>query len=121
MPTPWLAETDLCDAYLQCPVLETDRNLLGFTWTNKAGVTEAYKCCSLILGLRSSPSYFTSIAGALCFICINNGVPPTTLQYLDDFLTCADSYEECKKGLDIVTSCAKSAVKNGSFYHFLVN
>ena len=109
MSTPWLAKTDLCDAYLQCPVLEKDRNVLGFTWTNELGVTGAYRCCSLVLGLRSSPSHFSSIAKALCFICINNGAPPTTIQYLDDFLTCANSYEQCSDGLKVVTTCAKAA------------
>ena len=68
MVTPWLAKTDLSDAYLQCPIRETDSNILGFTWCNKDGVTEYYVCKSLVLGLRSSPKFFSDIAGALCFI-----------------------------------------------------
>ena len=40
---------------------------------------------------------------------VENGAPTTTIQYLDDFLTCADSFEECQNGLKVVTQCAKLA------------
>ena len=107
MTTPWLAKTDLADAYLHCPIKQVDSDLLGFTWPDETGVSRAYKFKSLVLGCRSSPRFFTDIASALCYIAIQNGAPSTTLSYLDDFLICANSFQECEKGLHVVVSCAK--------------
>ena len=107
MVTPWLAKTDLADAYLQCPIREQDSDLLGFTWTGADGIRRAFKFKSLVLGLRSSPRNFTQLSLALCYICVQNGAPSTTIQYLDDFLICGESYEECERGLRVVVDCAK--------------
>ena len=107
MSSPWLAKTDLADAYLHCPIKDEDSDLLGFTWIGTDGVKSAYKFKSLVLGLRSSPKHFTQIALALCYICVQNGAPVTTIQYLDDFLVCAESQQECQSGLETVVKCAK--------------
>ena len=106
MTSPWLAKTDLSDAYLQCPVKPEDTDLLGFAWESDDGRLAFFKFTTLCLGLRSAPRLFSDLAAALNYICIANGVKGHLINYLDDFLILSDTRAECEASLSVVIDCA---------------
>ena len=106
LPTPWLAKTDLQDAYLACPVKISEANVLGFTWPDRLGRIGYYMYQSIALGLRSSAKIFDQIASALNMICINRGSTIRTIHYLDDILTIGASKQECEQSLRTIVDTA---------------
>ena len=106
LSTPWLAKTDLQDAYLACPVRPDENHVLGFSWESEPGNVQYYLYQSIALGLRSSARVFDDIATALNKICINRGASSRTIHYLDDLLTISSSKQDCKQSLDVITDTA---------------
>ena len=107
LDTPWLAKTDIQDAYLTCPVRPDENSVLGFSWNNAQGKAEYYVFQSIALGLRSSARIFDDISSALNIMCINNGATWRTIHYLDDFLTIGATKTECAQSLHVVIDTAK--------------
>ena len=89
-----LAKVDVEHAYRNVPVHMDDRPLLGMRWQGKVYVDTV-----LPFGLRSAPKIFSSLADALEWILLQNGVS-MSLHYLDDFLTAgAADTNECRENL----------------------
>ena len=105
--TPWLAKTDLQDAYLSCPVNPAEAHVLGFSWSDGSGKTHYYRYNSIALGLRSSAKIFDLIASALRMISINRGASSLTIHYLDDILTLSNSKLGCEQSLNIIIDTAE--------------
>ena len=105
---PWLAKTDLKDAYLTCPVATGDKDLLGFYW-EKDGVQECYRYASMALGLRSSAKLFTELAHALRYLYVKEGAAESTLYYLDDIVTVQGSKEDCERSLNVILRVVQEA------------
>jgi len=92
-----LAKVDIEHAYRNIPVHPDDRHLLGMRWDGST-----YLDTGLPFGLRSAPKIFSSIAEALEWILLQEGVT-WVLHYLDDFLIAGkEGAEECRRNLDIV-------------------
>ena len=102
-PGMYMARLDIADAYKHIRVRAEDWHLLGASWTNENGETLYYFDQTLPFGLRSSALVFTEFAQALKYVMLNNGVTHVE-QYLDDFITCAPTFHECKRNLEIMIS-----------------
>ena len=99
-----LAKMDLKQAYRHIPVAPEDRHLLGFQWEDKV-----YVDLKLPFGLRSAPFIFSSVADALLWIMLNNGVS-WGIHYLDDFLTVGSPQsDECQTNTEIMRSVCEKA------------
>ena len=105
---PWMAKTDIKDAYLMCPVNYNDRDLLGFVWY-RDDEAEFYRYGSMALGLRSSARLFSDIAHALRYMYVKEGAAETSLFYLDDIITLSGSYEECLSSLNTIIRVVRAA------------
>lgn len=105
--TVYLAKLDLQDAYKHIFVRPADWHLLGFTWPDDKGNEAVYFSKVLNFGLRSSPALFDAYSGALLDLMVDAGAASSTVRYVDDFLTIADSAESCQYSLDIMlTTCS---------------
>ena len=76
-----LAKIDVQHAFRNIPVHPQDRTLLGMEWDG-----HLYMDTTLPFGLRSAPKIFCSLADALEWVLLENGVTNSN-NYLDDFLT----------------------------------
>lgn len=95
---------DLCDAFKHCIVRPSDWDLLGSTWTSQINgeyVTEYYVEMVLPFGCRSSPKLFDKYASGLQFIMQYKGANIIE-KYLDDFYSCASTFSECNRNLNIM-------------------
>ena len=67
-----------------------------------------YRFASLPFGLRSSSKLFQDTADCLKHICVKNGASTSTISYLDDSLTIANTFHECEKSLGIIVRTSES-------------
>ena len=88
-----MAKTDVKSAFRIVPVHPSDRWLLGLEWKG-----EWFVDTTLPFGLQSAPKIFNSIADAIQFIAIQEGIKWVT-HYLDNFLVLGQSDQECSHGL----------------------
>lgn len=75
-----LAKMDIQRAYRNIPIAPTDRCFLGFLWQGKIYVDKV-----LPFGLRSAPLIFSTVADALLWIMLRQGIS-WAIHYMDDFL-----------------------------------
>ena len=101
-----MGKMDIQQAYRNIPVAAEDRRLLGMFWQGKVYVDKV-----LPFGLRSAPLIFSTVADALEWIMLRQGVT-WVAHYLDDFLTvgnCGSS--ECQDNMSVMTSvCGKAGL-----------
>ena len=125
----WVTSVDLTDAYLHVPIHTQTQKYLRFHFK---GVT--YKFTSLSFGLATAPLIFTSIVKEVNLIALQSGI--RLHQYLDDWLICAPSEQECMdqtqkllkllKDLGFIVNLTKSELKPSQRldfveYHFLLD
>ena len=89
-PLPYMAKSDISEAYRLVPVSPEDYNLLGFSWNGNY----YYDKC-LPQGCRSSCQIFQKISNALLWILKNKFGFENIVNVLDDFLFIAHSYDKC--------------------------
>ena len=100
-PGSYMATLDLADAYKSIRVRPEDWHLLGAVWITDTGDKQYYFDQTLPFGLRSSAKIFTEFAKALKYVMIQNGASHVE-QYLDDFITCAPTKEQCETNLRVM-------------------
>ena len=84
----WVTSIDLTDVYLHIPIHPQSHKYLRFF---HKGVS--YQFTSLPFGLATAPLIFTSIVKEVRLLALQQGI--RIHQYLDDWLICAPSKEEC--------------------------
>ena len=105
---PWLAKTDLKNAYFHMPIKNEETKYLGFKWKLQEK-EQVYVWKSAPYGLRSASRLFTEVATALRYIYINQGASTSTIFYIDDILVIDSSREKCEKSLKIVLDTCQKA------------
>ncbi len=106
---PHCAKTDLSSAYLSVHVRQDERHLLGFSWPGPDGEDQYYTMSVLPFGCKSSCRLFNEFACALEYISIIRGASPTTIHYLDDFLTVSEGEKSTQESLDIIIKTCQEA------------
>ena len=91
---PFLAKTDIVNAFRIIPIAVSDTPLLGFKWRGKI-----YKDCALAMGCASSSQIFQSLSDALVWIVQNKFFAGPIISVLDDFLFIGESRESCERSL----------------------
>ena len=110
--TPWMAKTDLKNAYFSCPVAIKDRNMLGFAISNDLGSTDYFRWAALPYGLRPAAYWFDLVAKGLKYMYVKNGAAQSTLYYLDDIITITNSQPSCQSSLNtILDTCSNAGFK----------
>ncbi len=104
MDKPFLAKSDLSNAFHHILVNPKYWHQLGFSWQ---GQFYAFAC--LPFGCRASPKRFDEFARALEFMAIERGMSPMSWHFLDDTITCAPSRTECQQSIDIFNETARLA------------
>ena len=91
-----MANFDLKSAFRQVPVHPDDCWLLGMMWKGQLYVDTA-----LPFGLCSAPVIFNSVAEALAYVMVQNGMKGLD-HYLDDFsIVSSPKSMECAKYLEV--------------------
>ncbi len=101
---PFLAKSDLTNAFQHILVNPKYWHMLGFSWD---GLFYAFAC--LPFGCRSAPKLFDNFARALEYMAIERGSSRHTWHYLDDTITCASSAIECQQSIDTFNQTARLA------------
>ena len=96
----FMAVVDISAAYRSVNVHSEHTKFQGFIW-NLEGSDEMYIDNRLCFGLRCAPNIFSSISDFVVAISHLWGVQ-NVVNYLDDFLIIADTYEDCLRQRDIV-------------------
>ena len=108
LQNPWLAKTDLKNAYYHFPIRSQDSKFLGFKW-EKEGKERSYVWRSAPYGLRSAAALFSEAGSALRYIYVKNGASKNSIFYLDDILVIDTSKESCQESLNIVLETCSRA------------
>ena len=94
-PNPYLAKTDIANAFRMIPIQLTECPLLCFSWKNCI-----YMDLAMPMGCASSSQTFQAFSDALVLVAQNKfGVGPVVC-VLDDFLFIEDSEEKCLGSLN---------------------
>ena len=101
---PFLAKSDLTNAFQHILVDPKYWHQLGFSWN---GLYFAFAC--LPFGCRAAPRLFDNFARALEYMAIERGSSRHTWHYLDDTITCARSKIECQQSIDTFNQTARLA------------
>ncbi len=101
---PFLAKSDLTNAFKHILVHPKYWHLLGFSWQGKY-----YASACLPFGCRASPLLFDHFARALQYMAIERGMSPMSWHYLDDTVTIAPSRQSCQQSIDIFNQTARLA------------
>lgn len=93
-----IAKIDIKSAYRLVPICGPDRKWLGMQWNDRL-----YVDGTLPFGLRSAPKIFSSLADAIEWMAVQEGIE-FIFHYLDDFAVLGppDSLE-CQRALDILS------------------
>ena len=94
-PNPYMAKTDIADAFRLVPLHPADYHLTGFQWQNKF----YYDRC-LPQGSASSCNIFETFSTALKWILQNKLQVGTVVKVLDDFLFIANTKQQCQAALN---------------------
>ena len=94
-PNPYMAKTDIADAFRLVPLHPVDYHLTGFQWQNKL----YYDRC-LPQGSASSCHIFEAFSTALKWILQNKLLVGTVVKVLDDFLFIANTKQQCQAALN---------------------
>ena len=92
-PHPYLAKSDIAEAFRLLPVCPSQHHLLCMKWLDKF-----YVDLCLPMGARSSCALFESFSSALQFLAEKEGISIMT-HYLDDFLFIGQSFDHCQRDL----------------------
>lgn len=104
-PGDWMTSIDLKDAYLQVPIHPRSRHLLRFTWRDRV-----LQFKTLCFGLSTAPQVFTRMMAPVASTIHRAGF--RLLQYLDDWLLLATSYQESLNATQSLLSlCAQLGVR----------
>ena len=95
-PFPYLAKTDIANAFRIIPIQLADCPMLGFHWRGAA-----YVDISLPMGLASSSSIFQTFSDALIWIAQNKFSAGPMVSVLDDFLFVGANREDCLRALNV--------------------
>lgn len=98
-PGSYFAIVDISKAYRSVPINPKHRKYQGLKWMFGTYDRSKYKWFQdnfLCFGCSSSPGIFTRISDAIRRIMLKKGY--TVINFIDDFLIIADSYDECLKG-----------------------
>ena len=98
-PNAFMAKLDIKHAFRLCPVHPSQWGLLGFCWNQ-----QFFFDTRLPFGSRSSPYIFNTFADLLWWILINVGGICWIIHYLDDFLICAPTREQCIHDMETMQS-----------------
>ncbi len=101
---PYLAKSDLTNAFQHILVNPKYWHQLGFAWE---GQFYAFAC--LPFGCRAAPRLFDNFARALEYMAIERGSSRHTWHYLDDTITCARSKSDCQRSIDTFNQTARLA------------
>ena len=91
----WLVSLDLQDAYLQVPVHPSSRRYLRFCMGESV-----YQFRALCFGLSTAPQVFTRVMAPVSAIMYRHGF--RILQYLDDWLVLASTFQESVRARDFL-------------------
>ena len=101
----WMVSVDLKDAYLQIPIHPQSRRFLRFSWEG-----QALQFRALCFGLSTAPQVFTRIMAPISSELHRRGI--RLLQYLDDWLLLASSYQEALDSTQVLLRlCARLGVR----------
>ena len=98
---PLTTQVDLLDAYLHVPVAKHFRRYLAFMWGRKA-----FQFSAVPFGLSLAPAIFTGIMNHPLKVVRGKGIHAVV--YLDDWLVWANSFEACRRALEVVLNTLKS-------------
>ncbi len=101
---PFLAKSDLTNAFQHILVHPKYWHKLGFSWDDKY-----YAFACLPFGCRAAPRLFDDFARALEYMAIERGSSKHTWHYLDDTITCSGNALDCQKSIDIFNETARLA------------
>ena len=118
----WVTSIDLTYVYLHVPIHTQSQKYLRFHFK---GVT--YQFTSLPFGLATAPLIFTSIVTEVKLMALQSGI--RLHQYLDDWLICAPSEQQCTvqtqkllklvKDLGFIVNLKTSELKPSQRFNFL--
>ena len=94
LSAPFLAKTDIVNAFRLIPVAERDSALLGFRWRGRI-----YADRAIPMGCASSSQIFQAFSDALVFIAQRHFGAGPIIAVLDDFLFVGASHLECEASL----------------------
>lgn len=97
----YFAAVDIAAAYRSVPIHPTHRCLQGLKWCFEKLDNANYKYYTdnfLCFGCSSSPGIFQRLSSAVSRIMKRLGFTCIYVEYLDDFLIIADTYNECFEG-----------------------
>ena len=101
-PGDFMSVVDISSAYRSVNVNPDHVNYQGFSWDFGSG-PEFLLDRRLCFGLRCTPNIFDSLSSLIVKIAHANGACHV-INYLDDFLIVAHSYDQCKAERDIVVA-----------------
>ena len=99
---PYLAKSDVAEAYRLLPLKPEEYNLTGF----KLGDSFFVDCC-LPMGASSSCQTFERFSNALKYILENEYKVRHIVKVLDDFLFIGESFDECSQALNCFLQLCK--------------
>ena len=94
-PHPYLAKTDIANAFRIIPIRPSESVLLGFRWRGAA-----YVDLALPMGCASSSQIFQLFSDALVWIAQTKFGAGPMVSVLDDFLFIGASQSDCQRSLD---------------------
>ena len=101
--TPFMAKSDVAEAFRLLPLRPDDYNLTGFKLADNF-----FADCCLPMGASSSCQSFERFSSGLKYILENEYKVRHVIKVLDDFLFIGESLEECNKALkSFLDLCAK--------------
>ena len=98
-PNAFMAKLDIKHAFRLFPVHPSQWGFLGFCWKQ-----QFFFDTRLPFGSRSSPYIFNTFSDLLWWILINVGGICWIIHYLDDFLICAPTHEQCLNDMETMQS-----------------
>ena len=101
IPGEWVSSIDLSDAYLHNPIHPNSRKYLRFCHKS-----QVFQFTSLSFGLATAPQVFTMIVKEVKLMALTRGI--RLQQYLDNWLTKAQSQEEAQVNTQTVVDLTQS-------------
>ena len=94
LDSPFLAKTDIVNAFRIIPIIHSETSFLGFRWRDRT-----YMDLALPMGCASSSQIFQALSDALVWIAQKKFGAGYIISVLDDFLFIGESFSECQASL----------------------